>query len=403
MLNSISNNNNGYLLFFTIINFMSYILMSLGLIPQLEIFNTIFSLLSVGCLFFWCVFFNKIKTSRVSFVAFIIFSLFVLAINIINSIHLNNINDFIYNANAISIICLVFVFLVNNNKSLINEISIRYVLISVVLFAVCSSIFNIYVNYESIMNLAAIRNAYEAKFTGFFLGRNQFGAYLYLSIVSCFYLENIYDTKVSVFIVLFLILNLLFTFSRTPILCTLLFLIISKLKFSNPKIIFGSIMLTSIFVGFYVFTSIGDLADKFLIRSDVGSAGRISRWMKLLMLVINEPSVLLGISPAGFKAFMLQNNFGFAHIDNAYLEILISYGIVGVFIYTVFLVYCLFFVYKTMTVRSAKKVMIGFFFSFLLFDALESMILFEAGLVQLIATVLFVVIPKSLCSDMYSR
>lgn len=143
----------------------------------------------------------------------------------------------------------------------------------------------------------------------------------------------------------------------------------------------------------YNYTAIGALADKFLFRLDVGTAGRIERWFGLLDIIFENPFLLLGVSSSGFKEIV--NSIGVTQIDNAYIEILLSYGIIGLLLY---LFIILKNVHKTnMLINNKKllKIIQSFTVSLLIYGLFESVILFEPGIIQWTISILLFAFPRA--------
>lgn len=389
--------------FCTFLMTIPYILMCFGILPKLELINTITGLIIVLSLFIYHWIRYGLNPKAIIFSKYIIFIIWVIYINLLGIYGLQEVDRFIYNANALSVVVLSY-FLFIENKILLNLDSIKSILCIVVLFAMLSSITNIVLNFDSIVHVSGLIRAYDANFSGLFIGKNQFGGFLFLSIVSCFFLRGIYKINISIYTILFLIFNLIITFSRSPIIATIIFLLISKMRIKKTRNIAIGIAICMIIIAIYNFTPLNDIADRFLIRSEVGSAGRLERWDRLIEIMIHNPMILLGISSAGFKELLLYSGFGFAQIDNAYLEILGSYGFIGMLIY-IFLFANNIIILKKInnTNCNIKNMLLGFTVSFAFYNLLESVILFEAGLTQWVATILFIAIPRYGMKEIYMK
>lgn len=385
--------NDMCLAYFTIMLVFPYGLMFLGCMPPIEIINTINTLIMILLFSTWTIVVNKFYIYKSNMKAFILFFCWVTCVILLNVFRMNNIESLMYNANAFSLVALVYIFFVSKNDTFSHG-DIRNALLVVVGFATLSSLINIFVNYETIIDIRSLVRPYDARFTGVFLGRNQFGGFLFLSVVSYIFLHDIFNFHISKVILALIGVNLILTFSRAPILATFVFLFISKYRVMKVKNLLVTFCILTVLSSLYFSTSLGEIVDKFLIRKEIGSAGRIERWCNLFCIVLDNPLILLGISPAGFKELMLRNGFGFAQIDNAYLEILVSYGLIGSVLYVFLFVYSIYITMKKNISPKIKKDIVAFVVSFFIYNILEAMVLFEAGLIQWVATLLFVVVPR---------
>lgn len=366
----------------------SYVLILFGILPKNETINTAWSIMVLSLAF--CFYLIDRKAIKFYKLELLMIPLLCL-ITIVNMFFLSNLDSALYNLNTIFII-ISFILLMSKSKY-INPTTIEYVLNSIMLVGVASSIINILSNYSDMFNMYQVSSAYDIKFTGLFLGRNQQGVYLFLSLVSWHILKIIYRKQMSPFIPMLLLCNTILSFSRASILATMVYFLFYYLNKKNIKSILLMIPFAIALIFVYNYTSIGDFADRFLFRLEAGSAGRIERWSGVFTIIFDNLFLLLGVSSAGFKEVV--SNIDVSQIDNAYIEVLLSYGLTGLFLY-VFLI--LHNVQKTrMLVHNSQinKILFSFSSSFLIYSFFESVILFEPGIIQWTCSILLFAFPRA--------
>ena len=372
-----------------------YFLVLLQLLPAQEIYFTIASICMWACLMFWILFAHFPRIKRKPFIVSLVIFLWVAVTVLLNILHLGSLSNLIYTANTAVMLGTIF-FLFSTHNNFFSKLSVYNAITAMIVIGIISCLINIIKNYRAIFTLAAVIQVYDAKFTGLFLGRNQFGWFIYLCIVGCAILKSFYREKIHTAIFILFGINLFFTFSRAAILATTVFILINWIDVKKPKklILLLTILLLIFFL--YFFTDIRGIVDRFLIRSDFGSAGRFERWGKLLEVLFESNEWLIGVSPARFKELLLS--IGIEQIDNAYLEMLGSYGIVGLCLYLGLFVHLFSLTRRANLIDGQAKLVASAIISFAILGLFESLLLFESGLIQWSATLLVVVFPK-FCLD----
>lgn len=368
-----------------------YFLILARLLPAREIYLTIASICTWTLLFIWHIFTGFSKINRKPFIAFLMLFLWAAMTVLFNIIRLESHSNFIYDANTIVTLGTVFL-LFSTHNNLFNKENVRNAIKAMIAIGIISSLINIIENYQDVFTLAAVTQVYDVKFTGLFLGRNQFGWFIYLCIIGCMLLKSFYREKINAAVFALLGVNLFFTFSRAAILATVIFILIFWIDLHKPKRLMLLLMVALLGLYLYFFTEIRVIIDRFLIRSDFGSSGRFARWDKLLEALFESNEWLTGVSPARFKELLLS--IGIEQIDNAYLEILASYGIGGLSLYLGLFVYLLSLVKRADLTQNKAKLIVAAIISFAILSFFESLLLFESGLIQWSATLLIVGFPK---------
>lgn len=197
---------------------ISYILILIGILPKKEIINTGYSIIFLSLAF--CSYLIETKVIRMfNKEALLIY--IILMVTIANVVFIENTENFVYNLNSLYI-SVSFVLIMSKTKY-INPKTIENILKDIVFVGIISSIINLCLNYNSILNFHLANSAYDINFTGIFLGRNQQGVYLFLSLVSWHILRTVYGKRTGFGIPLLLMVNTVLSFSRASILATFLY------------------------------------------------------------------------------------------------------------------------------------------------------------------------------------
>ena len=387
----LSGQKNTVLRNFTCLLMLPYILIFLGVLPGREIYPTIFSIAVFAVFLLWCLAAFDIKIRRKAGAAFLLVALWAALLLMLNFGSLRARSDVVYDANTLVGLGMLFLIFAARHLLFTREM-LESALKAIVGFGLLSSVVNIVQNYDGVFSLAAVTQVYSVKFTGLFLGRNQFGWYLYLCLICCMLLKHLFGARVHPAVFFLLAVNLFFTFSRAAMLSAAVFFGLYWLDIRRPKKVLLLLVLLAAFLLLYFTTDLRGMIDRFLIRSNFGDSGRTDRWGALLDTLRQREYGLWGVSPALFKELLLLN--GIEQIDNAYLEILASYGFPGCLLYAGVFVSVFVRLKRAEVGRENKRLLTAAVLSFLVLGCFESLLLFEVGLNQWTATLVIVVLPR---------
>lgn len=201
--------------------------------------------------------------------------------------------------------------------------------------------YNFFVHVSELPNISGAQSSYQFDFASFFANRNQFGLFLFISLFA--HVLYIQSTKLRAWnAILFLtqFASLLLTMSRGSIAATLTFLCV--LAASNWKRLPAQVALTIAGVLGAVVTvwkpASARLPYQFLVRSDVGLAGRDQLW-RFGIEVWQSTNLLLGAGSFRGLSMAQQAGMGQEEFHSFFVELLVSGGlfelilVMGIFAY----------------------------------------------------------------------
>lgn len=262
-------------------------------------------------------------------------------------------------------------------------------------FVIVACIYNIIKNHQYIFSISNITNKY-INISSFFSQRNAFGQFIFLGIVSNTYLLLMEKQKRWYVTILFLLTNLLFSFSRTAIFSSIIFMAIvffltnSNLK--NKNSIWKWFLLVFI-IAFGVIIAKNENVIEFLeyyvLRKDDGITGRGTVW-KLALSTLSGFRVLFGYG-IGTSSSILSI-YGLPNSHNTIIELFVTGGLF------LFVLYLIFYILIWRSIRKIKnqklrKIYIAFYISFIIYSLFEKVLIFSTGYAAVFFTIFFVVIP----------
>jgi len=172
------------------------------------------------------------------------------------------------------------------------------------IFACC---YNLAANIDTIWNLTPEGYAYGVNFSAYYVGRNEFGYYLFLlTAVSAYQLLTQKKIKYAVAGGLFL-LNLFLTFSRASILATAVFVMVLTLLYvcRNKRLrkILLLAMIPVLILGAWVIWNNFEFLNHYLFRISYGDSYRFEVWSTGAQYFAKSP--IFGFGP-GAAEFMLE-------------------------------------------------------------------------------------------------
>lgn len=303
-----------------------------------------------------------------------------------------NYNDYInLTAKTVNFFLLFGIML---NKKTTKEKIIRFMDYMIV-FGIIACLYNIAVNWNSILNLTNITSSYQVNIKSFFPNRNQFGMFLFITIVANNYRTLVSKKNLTYYMVTFLlIVNLIMTMSRGAILALLIFYIIlyiQNIKSIRTPISFIILLFTFMMV---IFTNsqLKDFIVRNVVRADTGVAGRLDVW-KMGIDVYSKSNLFSGVGFHTGIDIAKAAGFEFDQFHNFFIDILVSGG----FIELLFIVTTIFYVYRRVMMKcwdkSYKRIYKASMYAIFALGLVESVSFFSIGFVDTIYTIFFITIP----------
>jgi O-antigen ligase len=234
------------------------------------------------------------------------------------------------------VLMLIFCVYVIGNKHCITVQNYIWFLNAIILVAVYTAIYALLFCTEQFVSAFEISNAYGHELSSFFSSNHEYGMYMAAGIIGCVFNieQNVDNNKKGnvkyILALLILVPNLILTFSRTAIFSALIFFFMYILL-GNNKIMKRTLVFLMI-VGMTIALYSGTIRN-FLINI-VGKGGNSAGRDKLYDLAIRlfrESGTfhkLFGngivLSQEYFEAATTHSN-----VHNAYLHVLVCFGIVG--------------------------------------------------------------------------
>ena len=312
---------------------------------------------------------------------------------------------FINNGNILlcfpfSLNCLVYLSIADNKHLYISYNSLIKFFKLVTYWGVIACIYNIVINRGGMGSLSVTSNAYMVDFASFYSGRNTFGSLLFFFIVTSFFVYLKTSEKKYIFCIFLMLVNLVFTFSRTSIITISLFfffiLLFHYTKHLSKFLCIAAVLCLFFFLGLGFVNDNYDLIDHFLIREGSGETVRYDYWDLSINYIINNP--IFGYGP-GSGSFILEDNSSHltevtSSFHNTLIEITVWGGI------CLLIVYILLFRYIFLYIRKIKKfdivfyrVYMAFFLSYLIYSMYETLMFFAVEIRANLISLLLIVLP----------
>lgn len=215
---------------------------------------------------------NEISSQKMVF--FLLYTCLICSVILLNLFGGNySFRDISYNGNAVVTLVYIFLIYILFERIPLKDLDVKKVLYCIVALGTVSCIFNLLINFKDILNVSSLQNSYQAEFCSFFLGRNQFGSFLYLCLMAYIILVVCFNQRFNMIIFSLLLLNLFLTFSRAANLGAIIFLFISAFCMKSKKRIWLYLFIILVFMILFCDTSFLNFANRLLIRPDAVSAG----------------------------------------------------------------------------------------------------------------------------------
>ena len=247
-----------------------------------------------------------------------------------------------------------------------------------------ASIYNLQGLIEIIPKLNRL-SAYSLATHSFFDNKNTFGTFLGITVVCGFYLFSIDRKKIYLVSSLFQLAMCIFSFCRSALLFLLVYFI---LQYKNFKKIAFIILLASIIcLILHSSTNISQFIIEKVLRLEYTDTGRRVIWHNVwISSNFHGFDYLIGIGPSEMEWSSVS------YVHNIYLESLVTGGFAKIFYYAFLLSYSLYNITKIqdMNLRVFCSGVMG---GYLVYGMVESVLLFELGLIPFLFAFITFFIP----------
>ncbi len=231
-------------------------------------------------------------------------------------------------------------------------------------FSIIACIYNLVFNFTEIISIRYITSGYELNLKSFFVNRNQFGSFLFISIVAHYYLLSGKKVQVlNIFIFALQITNLTLTMSRGAILASAIFFIILYLQhLKNIRVITSIIILISLMIFVILLSNkIMDFISDNILRLDAGVTGRSEIW-EMGLTVLAQNNIINGVGYFTGVELAKAQGFQFQEFHSLYIDTLVNGGIIELAFLMTLLIYIFKRCIKKCYDREYKKIYIASFF-----------------------------------------
>lgn len=282
----------------------------------------------------------------------------------------------------------------------INKKQLLFFLNLIICVVLYSCLYAIVFCTDSFTSALSLNNAYGNELSSFFISSHEYGMYLVYAIISCIIgLEFSNRKKIIIFyivsIFIFLI-NLILTFSRTSMAALVLFLIVYILFSKNKNL--KKLILILCCLSIIIFTLSSTIQNFFfkIILKENNLAGR-DVLLELAIEYYKSGTIREKLFGYGIyqsrEFFGLETNHGSIH--NAYLQVLIYYGIIGLGSMLIFLFSNICFCLKEIKKdRFMGAVSLGMLISGMIMMVTNTAIIFNSPIDSYFLTMYTIIIPK---------
>ncbi len=307
------------------------------------------TVLKIALLFSFCVFFLVKRENVSNFnVGFIIISIFALSLAITfvlyEELSLSAILSYFY-----PVLFLMCVYLLGGEFT-INKKQLMFILNGVILVVLYMVVYALIFKTSQFANALSLRSAYGSELSSFLLSSHEYGLYLSIATISaiiCYELKGACPLSQKwyyVAVIPLFLLNILLTFSRTSMLGIGIALVIYCI-FGKKSILKRLIIICGVIALLIVINV--DMFRDFFIRI-VFKEGELAGRDELAVLAIEKfenaslSQKLFGFGDTAFRAYA-QRIAKHSSIHNAYLQILLSYGLIPLLFLAIYLIYDVFY------------------------------------------------------------
>lgn len=269
---------------------------------------------------------------------------------------------------------------------------------------VFSLVYALLFDFGEIIKLLTGTKNYFVLYDSFYLNRNSFAQFLFLSITQLIIFKKVIlkkiDSKIYIILIGFSVLSLLITLSRTALISTGLFLflyyIINHIHFDNKKNILVPItiiVLSCILIEVVTYLIFDFSLISKVLRLEFGLSGRADLWKISLEAFGKNP--IFGVGMMNARSLLYYYGNANTQFHNMFFEQLASNGIIGVSLQFVAFSYFIGLIYLKLRRCEPKIAMtyLALVLSILFYSLSESINIFGLGYVSTIFTVVLFLLP----------
>jgi len=276
---------------------------------------------------------------------------------------------------------------------------------AIIYFGIFACLINLSLYIKEIMATIGIINLEErVNIKSFFANRNQFAFFLYIAIISTFFIMQNSNRKLYKIIFAVFFINLLLTMSRTGILAVLIFLILMFLfsdKASNKIKIIAILSLIIIFALtitniILFFPEIWNKLNSMFFRIEYikNLSGRTDIWSVGLNLLFENPiNFIFGIGRFNSISLLHFETKTFTQYHNIYLDILLTSGLIGLAYFSFIYYNVIRKIVKSDLDKDIKRTYICMYITYGIYIMFESCGRFSLGSLDTLCLIFFITIP----------
>ncbi len=257
---------------------------------------------------------------------------------------------------------------------------------------------------EILATIGIINLKERVNIKSFFANRNQFAFFLYISIISTFFVLEKLNKKNCKFILVIFFINLVLTMSRTGILVVLIFAFLmflcsnkvsknSKIFIVLSFVVISAVVLIAIILFFpEVWNKLNSMF--FRIEHVKNLSGRTDIWNVGINLLIQNPiNFLFGVGRFYSTSLLHFETKTFTQFHNIYLDILLTSGLIGL-VYFSFIYYNVIRkIIKSNLSKKLKRMYICMYITYGIYILFESCGRFSVGASDTLCLIFFITIP----------
>lgn len=261
---------------------------------------------------------------------------------------------------------------------------------------VVAILYNFLINAGSLNQITAVSSSYNLSFSSFFGNRNQFGHFLFVSLVAhSLYVAMHRFSSWNVVLYAAQLLSMILTFSRGALIATMIgATVLVILVFRKRPFLSFTLGALGFIAGWNLLTGrYSNLLERLFFRTDVGLAGREQLW-KFGLDVWNESSPALGVGTHSGLELAKDSGMEFNEYHSFFLETLVSGGIVELVIIVALLIGSWQRISKSSLDDRVRYIFHAAFGGLCVLLTIESISFFTVGFVGAIFTVFFIALPQ---------
>lgn len=263
----------------------------------------------------------------------------------------------------------------------------------ILIFSVISCFYAIIVDIQMIAAIPNASNIYNVVVKGFFGNRNQFAAFIFISVIANLYSYISSKNKTLNYLLLLVqIFCLLVTFSRAGIASVVILLVVYITISRNnirKSVLFIAATVVAIF--FIMNTKILNFILNNYLRLSVQDSGRLNLWYYAIDII--KESKFLGIGFYNGVEIAMNKGMELTQFHNMYFDVLVGGGLLEL----AFIVFTLYFVIYRLKKGAFKReyfqVYISGVVAFLTYAIMESVSLFSLSYGDTLYTIFMVSLP----------